>query len=147
MSSGGNNACSHLDLSALADKKPLAVAWYREKSGWKLPAQAAKGWFPILAMWEAVSGECTRQILMMTNGGENSGGCLRVSLLTYMSEAAPSVWVQQMPHFCISKTLSKCLFFCCQKKVSFSRSHRAADQISQKTEECATQKDATEFWN
>lgn len=72
---------------------------------------------------------------MMTNGGENRRGCLRVSLLTYMSEAAPSVWVQQMPQFYISKTLSKCLFFHCQKKVSFSRLHRAEDQIPQKTEE------------
>lgn len=33
MSSGGNNACSHLDLAALADKKPLAVARYPEQSG------------------------------------------------------------------------------------------------------------------
>lgn len=107
MSSWGNNACSHLDLSALADKKPLAVAWYWEKSGWKLDSQAAKVWFLILAMWAA---NARRQFLMMANRGENGRGCLRAWLLTYVSEAAPSVWAQQMPHFYISKALSKCLF-------------------------------------
>lgn len=60
MSSGGNNACSHLDLSALADKRPLAVARNLGKSGGKLESQATKGWFLILAAWETMSGESTK---------------------------------------------------------------------------------------
>lgn len=43
MSGGGNNAWSHLGLSALADKKPLAAARYREKSGWELKSMAIEG--------------------------------------------------------------------------------------------------------
>lgn len=133
MSSGGNNACSHLDLSALADKRPLAAAWYREKSGWKLEARAAKGWFPILAVWEAMSGECARQILTTVEAACASDSwhiCLRLLHQSGFSKCHTFTFQKPYPNVFSSaaKRRSVCPA-CTEPRIRYHRRRRSVPHI------------------
>lgn len=100
MSSGGNNACSHLDLSALADKKPLAVARSLEKSGGKSGVAGDKR---LVSYSGRVRDDERRKrrdkFWWWQMEGKIDEGRLQVWLLTRVSEAASSVGLQQMLHF------------------------------------------------